>query len=63
MDIRNALKIRWELKEDVKNGVEPVRHANTFKAFEATAILAEEFEKTEVAQAILREFEKEVPRK
>lgn len=59
MSLYDALKIRWELKQDTLNGVVPARHANTYEVFLATAILAEQFEKTEKAQVILEQIRKE----
>jgi hypothetical protein len=60
--VRDALRIRWEMKQDTLRGVKPVRHANTEEAFLATCVLAEEFEKSEEAQAIYEQFRAEAPR-
>lgn len=51
MDVRTALKMRWEMREDIIAGIEPPRHKNTLAIHEATCVLAWEFEKT--AEAIV----------
>ena len=57
--VREALRIRWEMKQDTLRGVSPVRHVNTPRALLATCVLAEEFEKSEEAEAIYEEFRAE----
>jgi hypothetical protein len=59
MSLYDALRIRFELKQDAANGVKEPRHAGTYEAFLATLLLAEEFEKTEKAQVILCEIKRD----
>jgi hypothetical protein len=56
MSLYDALKVRFELKQDAANGVKEPRHAGTYEAFLATLLLAEEFEKTEKAQAVISQI-------
>jgi len=51
MDVRTALKLRWEMRQDITAGIDPPRHKNTVAIHEATCVLAWEYEKT--AEAIV----------
>ncbi len=59
MSLYDALRIRFELKQDAANGVKEPRHAGTYDAFLATLLLVEEFKKTKKAQMILRQLKRE----
>jgi hypothetical protein len=52
MTLEDAVRIRWETIQDLRNGVNPPRHANTMALYQATQRLALEFEKSELAQVI-----------
>lgn len=57
--VLDAVRIRWEMRQDILRGVVPVRHQNSREAFLATCILAEEFEKSEEAEAVFEQFRAE----
>lgn len=59
MTVDEAIRIRWETIQDLKNGVSPPRHANSVELYTATHVLAAEFEKTDLAMLIRKRIEAE----
>lgn len=52
MTLEEAVRIRWETIQDIRNGVTNPRHANTMELYQATQRLAVEFERSELAHVI-----------